>query len=95
MVVGFLSKLFGRPSKPSQQTTVEPTEYKGYLIYPQATEEGGQYRISGSITKTINQELKTHRFIRSDVVSSEGDANKIMLSKSQMFIDQTGDKMFE
>ena len=93
--MGFLSKLFGRSSKESQPSSVEPIEYKGYLIYPQPTEEGGQYRISGTITKEINHELQTHRFIRSDVVSSETQANQIMLSKSQMFIDQTGDNMFK
>ncbi len=39
-------------------------------------------------------EIKTHRFIRSDVASNKQDADELMLKKSQMFIDQMGDNIF-
>lgn len=91
--VGLFSRLFG--VKPKQETqTAEPVEYKGYLIYQEAIPEGGQYRIAGRITKEIKGELKTHRFIRSDILPSASDANDFMLKKAQMFIDQMGDDMF-
>ncbi|PWI32353.1 transcriptional regulator [Vibrio albus] len=91
--MGLFSKLFG--SKSSEQTTeVEPVEYKGFLIYQEAVKEGGQYRIAGRITKEKDGEIKSHRFIRSDLVTSEQDANELMLNKAKMFIDQMGDSIF-
>ena len=69
-------------------------EYKGYLIYPEPREEGGQYRLAGRICKEINGEMKTHLFIRSDLLPSKDDATAFMIRKAQMFIDQSGDQMF-
>ena len=92
--MGLFSKLFG--SKGSEKTVeVEPFEYKGFLVYQEAQSEGGQYRIAGRITKEINGEIKTHRFIRSDLLGSEQDANEMMLNKAKMFIDQMGDSIFD
>ena len=91
--MGFFSKLFGG-KKDVVVKEVEPVEYKGFLIYQEAISEGGQYRIAGKITKLIGEETKEHRFIRSDVLGNESDANELMLKKAQMFIDQMGDNIF-
>ncbi|RTZ17325.1 transcriptional regulator [Vibrio aquaticus] len=92
--MGLFSRLFGtKKEQPKQE--VEPIEYKEYLIYQEAQSEGGQYRIAGRITKQFGEETKTHRFIRSDVLPSETDANEFMLKKAQMFIDQMGDNIFQ
>ncbi|WP_027695268.1 HlyU family transcriptional regulator [Vibrio litoralis] len=91
--MGFLSKLFGG-SKASVKKEVEPIEYNGFLIYPEPIAEGGQFRIAGQITKEIDGEVKSHRFIRSDVLSSESDACELMVKKSKMFIDQSSGKIF-
>ena len=91
--MGLFSRLFGAKSAPEPKE-VTPVEYKGYLIYQEAIAEGGQFRIAGRITKTIDNEVKTHRFIRSDVVPSQADADDLMLRKAQMFIDQMGDNIF-
>lgn len=91
--MGFLSKLFGG-SKASVKKEVEPSEYNGFLIYPELIAEGGQFRIAGQITKEIDGEVKSHRFIRSDVLSSESDACELMVKKSKMFIDQSLGKIF-
>ncbi|MFA0084715.1 transcriptional regulator [Vibrio sp. 10N.286.49.C2] len=91
--MGFFSKLFGG-KKDVAVKEVEPVEYKGFLIYQEAISEGGQYRIAGKITKLIGEETKEHRFIRSDVLGNESDANELMLKKAQMFIDQMGDNIF-
>ncbi|TOC17678.1 transcriptional regulator [Vibrio parahaemolyticus] len=97
--MGFFSRLFGGSEKTAEVKTVEPVEYKGFLIYQESISEGGQYRIAGRIEKSYDGdgdgEVKTHRFIRSDLLASEGDANELMLKKSQMFIDQMGDKIFD
>ncbi|WP_038176545.1 MULTISPECIES: HlyU family transcriptional regulator [Vibrio] len=92
--MGLFSRLFGS-SKTQPQPQVEPVEYKGFLIYQEALPEGGQYRIAGRITKQLGEETKTHRFIRSDVLSSQSDANEFMLKKAQMYIDQMGDNIFQ
>jgi hypothetical protein len=92
--VGLFSRLFGGGNKPSEKVDVEPVEYKGFLIYQEAQPESGQYRLAGRITKEIEGEVKTHRFIRSDVFTSKDDANEFMLKKAQMFIDQMGDSIF-
>ena len=91
----FLSRLFGGSEKTIEAKTVTPVEYKGFLIYPESLSEGGQYRIAGRIEKHGNNEVKTHRFIRSDLLNSEQDANELMLKKSQLFIDQIGDQIFD
>ncbi|KXF83454.1 HlyU family transcriptional regulator [Enterovibrio coralii] len=90
--MGLLSWLFG--DKEQKTKEVEPTEYKGFLIYPEAKSEGGQFRISGRICKEIDGEIQTHSFIRSDLLPSEEGANDLMLKKSQLFIDQMGERMF-
>ncbi|MFB9136815.1 HlyU family transcriptional regulator [Vibrio sp. AK197] len=90
--MGLFSRLFG--GSKSEPEKIEPEEYKGFHIYPSAIAEGGQYRIAGRITKEVEGELKTHEFIRSDVLSSKTDANDLMLKKAQMFIDQMGGKIF-
>ncbi len=92
--MGLFSRLFGG-QKEQPKVEVEPVEYKGFLIYQEALPEGGQYRIAGRITKQFGEELKTHRFIRSDVLPSETDANEFMLKKAQMFVDQMGDNIFQ
>ena len=79
----------------AQSPEVEPIEYMGYLIYPEPMAEGGQYRLAGRITREIDGQLQTHRFIRSDLFVNPNDARDFMLRKAQTFIDQTGDKMFE
>ncbi|MDX1302834.1 HlyU family transcriptional regulator [Photobacterium sp.] len=91
--MGFFSKLFGLDKK-KKTVEVEPVEYEGYLIYPEPIAEGGQFRIAGRICKQIDGEVKTHTFVRSDLLSSRQDAETFMLNKAKMFIDQNGDMMF-
>lgn len=90
--MGFLSKLFCGSKR--EEKTAEAVEYKGYSIYAEALKEGGQYRIAGRICKEIDGEIKTHEFIRSDVLTSEQQANEIMIKKAQLFIDQMGKSIF-
>lgn len=93
--MGFFSRLFGGSEKTVEVKTVEPVEYKGFKIYQESIAEGGQFRIAGRIEKSVDGELMSHRFIRSDLLGSEAEANELMLKKSQMFIDQMGDKIFD
>ena len=79
--MGFFSKLFGSKEKTEQAAVVEPVEYKGFNIYQEALAESGQYRVAGRIEKEIDGEVKSHRFIRSDVVSNKNDAERTNAEK--------------
>ncbi|EOA6546102.1 HlyU family transcriptional regulator [Vibrio vulnificus] len=92
--MGLFSRLFGSSKDSEAKKEIEPIEHNGFLIYAESLQEGGQYRIAGRITKEIDGELKTHRFIRSDVLSSLGDANELMQKKAQMYIDQMKGEIF-
>ena len=59
MLKKLFSALFG--GEPTKAPEVTPTEYAGYLIYPEAMAEGGQYRLAGRITKELDGVLQTHR----------------------------------
>lgn len=92
-----LKKLFSAlfNSQPAPAVDVTPTEYAGYLIYPEPMAEGGQYRLAGRITREVGGEVLTHRFIRSDLFVNPADAERFMVQKAHTFIDQMGEKMFE
>ncbi|OBU16284.1 transcriptional regulator [Photobacterium aquimaris] len=92
--MGLFSWFFGNKTA-AVTVDVEPIEYNGYLIYPEPKQEGGQFRIAGRICKKTDETLQTHHFIRSDVLPSQADAETFMVKKAQMFIDQTGDRMFK
>ncbi len=91
--MNFFSRLFRSTAK--KELTVEAIEYKAYLIYPDSKPEGGQFRIAGRITKQIDADLKVHHFIRSDLISSKNDADKLMLQKARLLIDQMGESIFD
>ena len=92
-----LKKLFNALFKEqsAQIVDVTPTEYAGYLIYPEPMPEGGQFRLAGRITKELDGVLQSHRFIRSDLFANPADAERFMVQKAHTFIDQMGDRMFE
>ena len=93
MLKKLFTALFG--GQPAVVAEVTPTEYAGYLIYPEPMAEGGQYRLAGRITREIDGQLQTHRFIRSDLFANPADAERFMVQKAHTFIDQMGERMFE
>ncbi|MGY6039726.1 HlyU domain-containing protein [Aeromonas sp. AE23HZ002T15] len=93
MLKKLFNALFNSQVEPAVEVT--PTEYAGYLIYPEPMAEGGQYRLAGRITKEVDGEVLTHRFIRSDLFVNPADAERFMVQKAHTFIDQMGEKMFE
>lgn len=92
--MGWFSALFSGGQSKQAKATVTPTDYKGYLIYPEATAESGQYRVCGRICKEIDEQVMTHHFIRSDLLGNQDDANSLMITKAKMMIDQNGNKIF-
>ncbi|KJZ16129.1 transcriptional regulator [Marinomonas sp. S3726] len=73
----------------------EAVEYKGFSIIPAPMSEGGQYRVAATITQTLSEdEVKTHNFIRSDLIPNRDECISITLRKAKMMIDQQGDRIF-
>lgn len=92
--MGLFSRLFGDQSKKRVQEA-QPVEYKGFFIYQEPINEQGQFRVAGRITQEVEGERKEHRFIRSDLLSSETEAKELMLKKAQLYIDQMSGQIFE
>ncbi|WP_106420391.1 HlyU family transcriptional regulator [Salinicola tamaricis] len=81
-------------AKPQKER--EAVEYKGFLIVPAPQAANGQYRVSGWIRKPGDDgQMRERRFERSDVVPGEDACVALMVSKSQRYIDDIGDAMFE
>ena len=71
----------------------EWTEYKGYRICAAPRAEGNQYRVGGIIEKD-GEVLRSHTFVRADVMPSATEASAISLSKARLMVDQLGDRVF-
>jgi hypothetical protein len=65
-------------------------EYKGYVIDALPYKDGGQWQLAGRISK----DGKEHRFVRADKFTSADEAADIAISKGQLIIDQSGDRIF-
>jgi len=94
--MSFLSKLFGGsggadagPAKPAAEE-----EYKGYLIKAVPMQVGGEHQLSGTVEKTIGGELRVHRFVRADRLSTRDEAASRAIDKGRQLIDEQGDRLF-
>ena len=65
-------------------------EYKGYYIEASPYKDGGQWQLAGRISK----DGKEHKFVRADKFSDKDEAADIAISKGQLIVDQSGDRMF-
>jgi hypothetical protein len=91
--MSFWKKLFGGGSN-QPATPVKTLEYKGYLIEATPFSDGGQFQLAGVISKNIDGTRKEHKYIRADKFQSKDDAADIAISKGQLIIDQSGDRIF-
>jgi hypothetical protein len=87
--MAFWSKWFSA-SPPAPTGAVKSLEYKGYLIEAKPYKDGGQWQLAGRISK----DGKVHDFVRADKFSSLEEAADIALSKGQLMVDQSGERMF-
>ena len=88
--MSLFSKLFsgGKKSEP------EPVEYKGFDIFPDLIAEGGKYRLSARIEKTIDGNRKSYVVIRADVFESRDQAESFSIAKAKQVIDEQGEGIF-
>ena len=94
--MSFLKKLFGGGSsgEASAPKPAKQVEYNGYVIAATPYKEGGQWQTCGTLTKTVNGELKEHRFIRADRFADEEAAADHAILKGQQIVDQLGEQVF-
>ncbi|MDP5219030.1 HlyU family transcriptional regulator [Ruegeria sp. 2205SS24-7] len=89
--MSLFSKLFGGGKK----SEPEPIPYKGFEIFPNLIAEGGKYRLSARIEKTIDGDRKTHAVIRADVFDSRDEAESFSIAKAKQVIDEQGERIFD
>ena len=92
--MGFLSGLKSIFTPNTNPVAADPVEYNGFIITPAPMPDGRQFRVAATITKGEGELLKTHTFIRSDVVGSRGECIEITIRKAQRAIDQSDEQIF-
>ena len=94
--MSFFKKLFGGNSTSQTESAPAATsEYKGFTVHATPYQEQGQWQMCGTIEKTVDGELKSHRFIRADKFGSRVQAAEFTVSKAQQIIDQMGENIFK
>jgi hypothetical protein len=98
--MSFLKKLFGLGGGgAAAEGTGEPApsdteDHNGYTITATPMKEGGQYQVAGTISKTIDGEVKTYKFLRVDRFNERTACVELILQKGRQIIGEQGDKMF-
>lgn len=94
--MSFLKKLFGGGSsaEPAPSAPKRQLDYNGFMIAATPYKEGGQWQTCGTVTKTVNGEVKEHRFIRADRFADEEAAADHAILKGQQIVDQMGEGVF-
>ena len=96
--MSFLQRLFGKsPSTSSEKSEIDggQTEYKGFIISATPYKNEGQLQSCGVISKTVNGETKSYRFIRADRFTNLDDAVAMIHIKGRQIIDEQGERIFE
>jgi len=93
--LSFLKKLFGGGGDGAGGgAPAAEAEYEGFRITASPMADNGQYRLNGTITKTIDGEEKTHRLVRADLFTSADDCAEATLRKARQVIDEQGERLF-
>ncbi|WP_295966587.1 HlyU family transcriptional regulator [uncultured Bartonella sp.] len=96
--MSFLQKLFGKSSsKSDEKAEIDggQTEYKGFIISATPYKNEGQLQSCGVISKTVNGENKSYRFIRADRFTNLDDAVAMIHIKGRQIIDEQGERIFD
>jgi hypothetical protein len=92
--MSFWKSLFGGGASASPAPPAPGEDYKGFTIRATPMAVGGEYQLSGQIEKEIDGELKVHKFVRADRMSSREDAVTFALAKARLIVDEQGERMF-
>lgn len=95
--MSFWKKLFGggaEQSAPAGDKSLGEESYKGFLIKVIEMRVGSEYQLAGTIEKDVGGELRSHKFIRADRMSSKDDLIALALSKGRQIIDEQGEGIY-
>jgi hypothetical protein len=94
--MSFLKKLFGggKPADDKPAGPVKSIEHNGFTIHATPYQDGGQWQLCGVVEKTIEGEVKSHRFVRADRFPGQAEAADFTLVKGQQLVDQQGEGVF-
>ncbi|MCB8889997.1 HlyU family transcriptional regulator [Vreelandella malpeensis] len=74
----------------------DPVHYRDFTIVSRPDSQGGQFRVSGTITKVDpDGRVLEHRFERSDMLPGREACDEMMVVKAKRYIDEVGEAMFE
>lgn len=90
--MSWLSRLFAGSSE--EKPEAEPVIHDGFGIFVEPVKESGGFRVSARIEKAIGGEVRTHRMVRADTVSTAEAAAEMTLRKAKSLIDQQGESIF-
>lgn len=91
--MSFWKSLFGGGT-PAAPAPAPGEDYKGFTIRATPMQVGSEYQLAGQIEKEVGGELKVHKFVRADRMSSREDAVNFALAKARLIVDEQGDKVF-
>ena len=94
MVGKLFRRMLGGGEAPASQVAARES-YKGCELEAVPVQDGGRWRVAGSVVKTIDGAEKRHDFVRADTFPDRDDAAAVSLSKGRLLVDQMGDKLFE
>ena len=91
--MSFLKKLFGGGGLAAEEAVTET--YKEFTIIPTPIKEGGTYRVSATIEKTIDGERRQHHLVRADTVEGLQAAQEASVRKAKQVIDEQAEHIFK
>jgi hypothetical protein len=92
--MSFLKKLFGGGGATTPAS--HPTqEHRGWTIAAHPVAEGGQHRVSGTLSREVDGVRREKRFERSDRLASRDEAVEMTFQKGRLMIDQLGDRALD
>jgi hypothetical protein len=90
--MSFLRKLFGGGETPPGAPPA--IEHRGYTIRATPYPAGAEWQMCGEIERTIDGQVRQHRFVRADRFGSQDMAVEQTLEKGRRIVDQLGDSVF-
>ena len=93
MVMKFLRGLLGG-GEGAGGSRHEAVEYQGYRIEPAPVRQDSGWTTCGTISREVDGETRSHRFMRADTSMSEEAAVELTVRKAQRLIDEQGERLF-
>lgn len=81
-------------SSEEKTLAVEPVIHDGFRILVDPVKESAGFRVAARIEKEIGGEVRTHRMVRADTLSTAEAAAEMTLRKAKALIDQQGESIF-